>query len=83
MKRAATVIAETLGWDVSDMSEQRYQRYTAPAVYAIGNQYFAAYHTKPRHKDIGTDWVEHTDQFGARGTNMKVWVCNSIISQAA
>jgi hypothetical protein len=77
MKRASTVIAETLGWDTREMVDCRYQRYTAPAVYSIGERYFAAYPTKPRHSDVGTEWIEHSDQFGARATNMKIWVCHT------
>ena len=74
-KRAAEVIAETLGWDVKEMSDYRYQRYTSPAVYSIGERYFAAHPTKPKH-EVGQDWREHTDQFGARNTNQIIWVCN-------
>ena len=76
MKRASEVIAETIGYDVKEMSEYRYQRYTRPAVYSIGDRYFAAHPTKPKHNDVGGEWREHSDQFGARGTDSKVWVCD-------
>jgi len=77
MKRAETVIAESLGWDIQELRECRYQRYTAPAVYAVGGRYFAASVNKPKHDDVGIEWVEHSDQFGTRDTPMKVWVCNA------
>jgi hypothetical protein len=76
-KRPATVIAETLGWDINEVLEYGYQRTASPRVYAIGQRYFAAHPTKPRH-DVGGEWREHTDQFGARGTKMKVWVADAI-----
>lgn len=76
MKRADRIIAETLGWDVSEIKDYRYQRYVNPVVYAIGDQYFAAHKIKPKH-DVGQEWVEHTDQFGARDTDRKVWVCQT------
>lgn len=76
-KRADCIIAETLGWDYKDVQECRYQRYMNPAVYSIGDKYFAAHKTKPKHSDIGGEWTEHTDQFGARGTDRKIWVCTS------
>ncbi len=77
MKRANEVIAETLGWDIKDVSECRYQKYSSPAVYSIGDRYFAAHPSKPKHVDVGGEWREHSDQFGARGTNQKVWVCDA------
>jgi len=77
MKRANTVIAETLGWDIKDVIECRYQKYSSPAVYSIGDRYFAAHPSKPKHKDVGGEWREHDDQFGARGTKNKVWVCDA------
>jgi hypothetical protein len=80
MKRAATIIAESIGFDVAEMAEYRYQRYTAPAVYAIGEKYFAAWPSKPKHQ-VGGAWVEYADQFGVRGTTTQVvWVCNASLS---
>lgn len=76
MKTAADMIAETLGWDVSELRQCRYQRYTSPMVYAIGNRYFAASRGKPRHTDVSeSPWCEHSDQFGARNSALKIWVC--------
>ena len=78
-KQAAHIIAESLGWDVADVRECRYQRYAIPAVYAIDDRYFAAHAGKPRHS-VGGEWREHTDQFGARGTPRRVWVCDSAVT---
>lgn len=75
-KSAAEVIAETLGWDVAEVRDYRYQRYVNPAVYAIGERYFAAHVSKPRH-DVGGAWEAHSDQFGARGTARVIWVCKA------
>ena len=81
MKRAAAVIAESIGFDIAEMSECRYKptRYTAPAVYSIGDKYFAAHPTKPRH-EVGEPWQRYADQFGARNTNTVVWVSNAGLS---
>jgi hypothetical protein len=76
-KRADQILAETLGWDWKEVQETRYQKYTRPAVYAIGDRYFAVHTSKPQHSDVGGQWCEHTDQFGARGTDRKVWVCDA------
>jgi len=74
-RQAATVVAETIGWDVSEVREYQYQpsRLSSPAVFAIGDRYFAVHPTKPRH-DLGGEWREHDDQFFTRGTERKVWV---------
>lgn len=72
MKRADTIIAESLAWDRSDVC--RYQMYTNPTVYVCGHLYFAVHATKPRHSDVGKEWKPYSDQFGARGTNRIIWV---------
>ena len=43
-RTAAEIIGFHFGWDIRDVSETRYQstRYTAPAVYVIGDDYYAA-----------------------------------------
>lgn len=80
MKRANEILAETLGWDVREVSDYRYQKYTDPVVYSIGDRYFAVHATKPKH-EVGKEWVMHTDQFGARGTPRSIWVCEQGIRQ--
>lgn len=77
-KRADMIIAETLGWDYKDVQECRYQKYVNPAVYSIGDLYFAVHKSQPKHTDVGVEWVKHTDQFGARDTDRIIWSCKSI-----
>ena len=77
MKRSNTILAETFGWDVSEVSECRYQRYTSPSVYSIGDRYFSVSKTKPKHGDVGNAWVKHTDQWAAERSNTIVWVCSA------
>ncbi len=79
MKRTsgASVIAATMSTDVRDVSDTRYQArdYRSPAVYAIGNRYFAAYATMPRHA-VGRNWERHPDQFFAQRAGTVLWVCD-------
>lgn len=74
MKHAATMIAESLNLDVTDIRKSRYQRYANPSVYSVGDRYFAASFSKPKH-EVGREWKPYKDQFGARGTNTTIWVC--------
>ena len=77
-KRSDVIIAETLGWDFRDVQEHRYQKYVNPIVYALGNRYFAVHKTKPKHSDVSNvEWIEYKDQFGARDTDRKIWVCDA------
>lgn len=76
-KRADIILAETLGWDYKDVQECRYQRYVSPAVYSMGDRYFAVHPSKPKH-EVGEPWSRHTDQFGARGTDRVIWVCDQV-----
>jgi hypothetical protein len=41
---AAEVIATHISYDLAEMSEYRYQptRYSSPAIYAVGDQYYSA-----------------------------------------
>ncbi len=39
-KTAPEIIGVHLGWDIRDVTEGRYQRYTAPSVYVCGSNYF-------------------------------------------
>ncbi len=73
----AAVIAATFSTDVGSVSEQRYQptRYAGPAVYSIGERYFAAFATKPRHA-VGREWEKHADQFFAQRAGTVLWVCD-------
>jgi len=74
--QANEILAATLGWDVREVSEYRYQRYTAPNVYSIGDRYFAVHSSKPKHQ-VGQEWTIYNDQAFATG-NRKIWVANQL-----
>jgi hypothetical protein len=40
--QAPEIIAFYLGWNVTDVSDGKYQRYRNPAVYVCGNDYYCA-----------------------------------------
>lgn len=61
MKRrtAAEIIAFHFGWDMREVSDTRYQstRYTSPALYVIGNDYYAApSNNLPPKYEVGGNW---------------------------
>ena len=74
------IIAATLGLDIADLGDYRYQstRTTRP-IYAIGNIYVAA-GQKPPKDDVGAEWEEHKDQFWANGKTT-VWVAKAILKE--
>jgi hypothetical protein len=41
-RTAPEIIGFHLGWDMRDVSEGRYQRYSNPAVYVCGSDYYCA-----------------------------------------
>lgn len=41
-KRANEIIAFHLGWDIKEVSDGRYQRYSSPNIYVCGGSYFAS-----------------------------------------
>lgn len=69
-------LASTLGLDLNELSEYRYQNYASPAVYAIGDKYFAVGQKQPRHA-VGGPWRKHRDQFFAERNNTIVWVADA------
>ena len=70
------IMASTLGMDYSELPEYRYQptRYSSPAVYCCGNNYYAISYKKPKHK-VGGEWEMHIDQLWAKHHNTVAWVC--------
>jgi hypothetical protein len=71
------IIAATLGLDIADLGDYRYQpTKTTRPIYAIGDIYVAAGH-KPPKDDVGSKWEEHKDQFWANGKTT-VWVAKAI-----
>ena len=75
-KPASHIIATTFNIDAHSVTEYRYQRYANPAVYAIGDRYFAVCSRKPNHA-VGGEWVAHNDQFFAEPAGTTLWVCNA------
>jgi len=75
------VLAFAFGWDLSDVEEYRYQRYSSPSVYAIGDKYFAVSQKKPKH-DVSGEWFEYKDEAATSGTDMKIWVAMAHTSGA-
>lgn len=77
-----TAIAATLGLDVSELSEYRYQETrTHVAVYAVDNDFFIASKRRPKfhptHHLSSLQWTLHPDQFWARQARTFVWTATS------
>lgn len=49
-RTAANIIAFHFGWNITDVSEGRYQstRYASPSIYVLGDDYYAAPRTTYR-----------------------------------
>ena len=73
-KRSSTIIAETFGWDASEVAECAYQptRIRSPLVYTVGDDYYACSQAKPKHV-VGLPWELHPDQFWAGHAHTKMW----------
>ena len=66
-RTAAEIIGFHFGWDIRDVSETRYQstRYTAPAVYVIGDDYYAApADNRPPKYELGQAWTLFAEHYG-------------------
>lgn len=75
MKQAATIIAETFGWDVSEAKESRYHYgRTRQSVFTSGNQYFAVSKQTPKGENLV--WRRHPDQFFASANGTILWVAD-------
>ncbi len=73
-RTAAEIIGFHLCWDMRDVSETRYQRYSNPAIYVIGDDYFAApANNAPPKAAVGMPWVEVAEYY-----NRKVFVAKMI-----
>jgi hypothetical protein len=67
-KRANEIIGFHLGWDLREVSEGRYQRYSSPNVYVCGGDYFAVNDTAPKHDVSSNPWEKVREYYGR-----KVW----------
>lgn len=72
--RSSTVIASTLGLDAAEIGDYHYQpsRLARPAVYSIGDCYYACGVRMPRHAEY--EWTPHPDQFWAKQCKTVLWV---------
>jgi hypothetical protein len=60
-RQAPEIIAHHLGWNVSEVSEARYQphKYPAPGIYICGDEYFCAPTDRQAlHKIDGLNWAK-------------------------
>jgi len=72
--KTVSIIAATLGDDVADVQEYRYQSTkTTRAIYAIGDFYYATGKKAPKDA-VGEPWEMHDDQFFAEKNNTILWV---------
>lgn len=69
-RTAVEIIAFHFCSDMRDISESRYQptSYATPAVYCVGNDYYAApaSNSAPKYKDIGGDWDFVAEYYGRK-----------------
>ena len=68
-RTAAEIIGFHFCWDARDVSETRYQptRYATPAVYVIGDDYYAApSNNSPPKYDLGKPWAEIAEHYGRK-----------------
>lgn len=74
--KTPTILANTFGIDINDISDYRYQSTrTSQAIYAIGEQYFAVSKKQPK-EVFNTSWKMFSDQFWANQSNTTIWVSN-------
>lgn len=74
-KPAAYVIAATLGQDINELADNRYQpTRMSRAIYGFDNRYFAVGKRAPKDK-VGGAWQIHPDQFWAAKGNTILWFC--------
>jgi len=68
-RTAAEIISFHFCSDISDIRDSRYQpsRYRSPAVYVIGDDYFAApSNNLPPSYEVGQPWVEIGEHYGRK-----------------
>ena len=62
-KTGANIIATLLGWDISEVTEGRYQDTANPTIYVCGNDYFVC-PTSIQKLPKGYEWTEVDIMFG-------------------
>lgn len=75
-RTAANIIAFHLGWDITEVSANRYQStvYRSPALYTVGDDYYAApsNNKPPAYKDYEGRWEEVGEYYGRKVYRMKI-----------
>lgn len=74
-RTAAEIIGFHFGWDMRDVSDTRYQptRYASPAVYVIGDDYYAApSNNAPPKYEVGQPWTVIAEYYGRKIYESKV-----------
>jgi hypothetical protein len=64
-RTAPEIIGIHLCWDMRDVSEGRYQRYSSPAVYACGSDYYCAPTTNQK-PPLDYQWDVVGEYFGRK-----------------
>lgn len=73
MSKQQEALAATLGMDVAELREYRYQpTRTAIPVYAIGDTYYCVSQTNPGNLN-GMNWERMSDQFWAEMAKTVCW----------
>lgn len=62
-KRANEIIAFHLGWDITDVTDGKYQRYTNPSIYVCGDDYYCCPTAKQK-LPKGFNWTGAGHQYG-------------------
>lgn len=67
-RTAANIIAFHFGWDIKDMTEQRYQptRYSSPSIYSLDQSYFAAPSNNQPPKNMKGNWKVIGEHYGRK-----------------
>jgi hypothetical protein len=76
--RSKTIIASSIGFDVADMEDYRYQpTRTKQPIYAVGEHYYACGKRKPT-DEVGAEWLIDREQFWAEQNQTIFWSAKSI-----
>ena len=80
---ARAALAATIGLDLAELSDYRYQSTRTPfAIYTFGEWYFATSPEKPKWKmkfEDG-DWEEHPDRHFAQQAGTRIWQLRTVTS---
>lgn len=72
-RTAANIIGFHFGWNITDVSETRYQstRYTSPSIYVLGDSYYAAPANNLPPKNMKGAWEEIGEHYGRKVFELK------------